>query len=218
MTILELERLRPTELSLDLKREILTNYFRQYARILDREKGYIDAPWVNLEIDPLLQGYAADLVVEHFKDTSIDYVAGIPMCGIPLATAVADRIEKVKLIIPRKGLVRPSNFGKDVVITESSASFTTGEKGVSFVFPSLVRNLVKQGKNHLLLVDDFCALGNTACAITPSLQELGIEISYAVYVSKRFQGGLEKIKKLSVETFSVVTIDKITPENELIVA
>lgn len=212
------ERLRSADLSLDSKREILTSYFRQHARVLDREKGYILAPWVNLKINTVLQGYAADLVVGCFKEVPIDLVAGIPMCGIPLAVAVAQRLEGENLIVPRKGLVYPANFGQDVVITEISASFTTGEKGVSFVFPSLIRSLAEQGNNRLLLVDDFCAKGDTACAIIPSLQELGIEISYATYVSKRFQGGLERIKNLGVEAFSVVTIEEITPDNGLIVA
>lgn len=205
------------EISLGEKREILLSYFRKKATVLNKEKGYIHAPWVNLDIDPCLQGFAADLIVEHFRDIPIDRVAGIPMCGVPLAAVVAERVEGVRNIVPRKGRIYPSNFGKNVVITESTASFTTGEQGVTFVFPSLVGGLVEQGKNRLLLLDDFCAFGDTACAIIPTLKNLGLEVCYAAYVSKSFQGGLEKIRGLGVEAFSVITVENILQDNTLVI-
>jgi len=208
---------RPSsELDIETKRRVLVDYFEKHAEVQNLEKGYIYAPWVNLEIDPVLQGIAADLVASHFKDKRIDIVSGIPQYGVPFSAAIAERIETVKLITSRKGLIYPPIFGNEVIVTDTSVSFTTGEKGFSFVFPSIIRQRVAEGKNHLLLVDDFCAKGDSARAIIPSLQILGIEVSYAVYVAKIFQGGLGKIRQLGVDAYAVINIEALTPDKKII--
>lgn len=205
------------ELDQEGKRQFLIDYFRNHAIVNNLERGYVYAPWVNLEIVLGLQGFAADLVASHFKNKRVDIVSGIPQYGVPFSTAIAERIETAKLITPRKGLIYPPIFGNEVIVTDTSVSFTTGEKGFSFVFPSIIRQRVAEGKNHLLLVDDFCAKGDSACAIIPSLQILGIEVSYAVYVAKIFQGGLEKIRKLGVDAYAVINIEALTPDKKIII-
>lgn len=200
------------EVTLRIHKQLLQDYFKGHTTVRDIEKGYLFAPWVNLEIDPFLLRITAEQIANHFKDDGISHVAGIPTLGGPLGAVVAEQLG-VSLIVPRKGLVYPASFGSEVVVSESTASFTTGEKNV-IVFPSLLRKLDING--HVLLVDDFCALGETGVAIIHALQKLGIKVSYATYVSKDFQGGIDRIQKSGVNAFAAIHVTEIKPNGELI--
>ena len=181
----------------------------QAARVTDFKKGYISAPFVNQLIDPLLQGYAADLIARHAKGLSIDKVVPIPNSGIPLATAVAERL-KLPLAPGRKDNSTPGAWGNPVVIEEQVQSFTTGTIA-SFTF-----NELNQG-DTILLVDDVVAYGDTSTLIIRALEKRGINVAgLAIYFGKHFQPGLARIKKeTGITPLVVVGIERITPKGEI---
>jgi len=180
----------------------LRQKFEREATVTNFEKGYVSAPWINQEIDPNLQETAAQIIAHYFRERGLTKITGIPNCGVPLATAVSQ--EMVLPLAPsRKGKEIPGAWRNPLVVEEEVPSFTTG-KTSTFVF----NNIFPQ--DHLLLVDDFCALGETGINITTALLSQGVEVSYAVYAAKTFQGGFEKIRRLGVDVFYVVGIKEIT--------
>lgn len=170
-------------------------------KIINIKKGYISAPWINQLIDPLLQGFAADLIAEHFSGSDITKIVPIPNMGIPLGTAVAERLE-IPLAPGRKDDHVPGAWRKPYVIKEETPSFTTGALS-SFTF-----NEIGPG-DRILLIDDFCALGATGVAISSRFQRDKMEVRYGVYCAKLFQGGLERIRRLNIDSFYAVGIADI---------
>lgn len=196
-----------TEVTLKQKEELLRQKFIKEATVADYEKGYISAPWVNQLIDPRLQGYAADLIREHFLKEQITKIVPIPTMGYPIGVAVSERLN-IPLSPGRKGNNIPGAWKNPYVIKEETPSFTTGEKS-SFIF-----NEIHPG-DHILLVDDFCALGATGYTIANHFISKGIIVSYAVYCAKMFQGGFERIKNSGVSSFCAIGIEKITSEGAI---
>lgn len=193
---------------LDGPAEEVLERFRRQARVADLERGYIHAPWVNLDIDARLQGQAAGLIAQRFQDRDVSRVVGIPVMGVPLATAVAERMG-LPLVPARKDGSVPAAWSGTVLV-EGVSSFTTGQTA-TFAF----NGAYLSPGDHLLLVDDFCAHGTTGLAIVRAFLERGYRVSLAVYCAKLFQGGLGRIGQLGVETYHVVGIRGLSADGGL---
>lgn len=183
----------------ELKRRTL-----EVVRVTDFEKGYVSIPFINQRIDTRLQGYAAELTAHHYRKSGIeiDAVAGIPSLGVPFGTAVAERLG-VDLIPARKDPQIPGAWKSPIVVSEQVRSFTTT---VDYQFTLNGEEPIES----ILLVDDFCAHGNTALAIGRELQRRGKKIHLAFYCAKLFQPGVERIRtELGVEAFCVIGISEI---------
>lgn len=194
--------------ALSFKETALRRRFGLEGDLTNPEKGYVSIPWVNQEIDPVLQGYAADIISAYFsfKGIKLDKIVGVPNMGIPLATVVSERLN-VPLAPGRKGDRIPGAWNSPILVDETVASFTTGEVS-KFVF-----NGVRRG-DRVLIVDDFIAWGDTLGLIIQSFQRHKVEPYVAVYCAKLFQDGVVNLRNLKVEPFYVLGIEK-NPDNSL---
>lgn len=190
----------PPELEADRQR--LLRRFRRQAHVSDPVRGYIQAPWVNLDIDAAHQRHAARLIAHRFAGQGVSRVVGIPTLGVPLATTVAEELAR-PLVPGRKDDAVPGAWAR-VVEIEEVASFTTG-RVARFTFNA---TFLQPGE-HLLLVDDFCAHGSTGRTIARGFLQAGYHVSFAAYCAKLFQGGLASIAELGIETFYAVGIAAI---------
>lgn len=195
----------------DQKRSLLKQLFLHSAFVKDAEKGYVVVENFNLAIDPDVLELAsrcwADLYGEH-KD--IDAVVGLPDAGARLAPLLAEKIH-AKTILPSKRVPHPPGAWKDIV-SYSNSSFTTNQdEVVSHI--GFVRSGMK-----VLLVDDVVAHGNTAVAAIHALQKAGvIVVGIAVLFDKTWQKGRERIEKeTGVKVSSLISLEQITPEGEIV--
>lgn len=192
----------------------LEQEFLQAARVLDPVKGYISVPSFNLRMKPGVLTHAAQLIAHHFAKAQVTAVHGIPHSGNYLATAVAMALgETVRLHASRKDQNIPTSW-KDVYRQEVR-SFTTSSGGVD-VFGGISLSFVKKG-DSVLLVDDVCARGDTGYTLIKGLLERGIKVAgFAVLFDKVFQGGLERIGELGVETFSCVRVKELGKNDKVV--
>ncbi len=198
--LISLEMLRAEE-------NCLRRKFEEEALVTDFEKGYISAPWVNQEIDPDLQRIAARNIAHYFAN-GITRVAGIPNCGVPLATTVAQEMG-ILLAPSRKGSKVPGAWRNPLIVGEETPSFTTGEVS-TFAF-----NSINPGDN-LLLVDDFIAKGDTGINIIEILRKKEVRVSFAVYAAKTFQPGWQRIKDMGIDAFYVVGIKAMKEDKHVV--
>jgi adenine/guanine phosphoribosyltransferase-like PRPP-binding protein len=190
----------------------LRERFLRDAHVRDPEKGYVSAPSVNQEIDPVSQALAADLIAENTRrmGVQLDAVIGIPASGNALAAVVADRLKGgPSLILARKmppGLKEPDVPGswKDSVsIVRNVPSFTSGT-------PSDMAFNRLRGKRSVLVVEDVIATGSALESLAEEFRNLGVEEIYAAtYLAKLFQGGVDRVRKLGIEPFCAIGIDSL---------
>lgn len=183
----------------------LREQFLQEANVTNHEKGYVSVPSVNQRIDIEMQGWAADMIVNHYLQTGSTFnaVVGIPNSGISLATSIAERL-RLPLAPGRKGKDGPGAWNMQIKVTESVPSFTTGEAS-QFVF-----NGIQKG-DKVLAIEDVIARGDTLGLIVEAFRKQGIELCVGAYFSKLFQGGVVKLETMGVEVFSVIEIEKLYP-------
>lgn len=201
------ERFSPLEIALIQR---VRQAFLVEAVVSDVEKGFISAPSTNQLRNPELQLCVARIIAAKFGGFKIDKIFGIPISGIPLATATAALIPGAKEIPTRKGVDTPNSWKK--VFTAEVESFTTEVKS------SIKYSCVEPG-DKILVVDDVCAYGNTAVEVIKSLfnDAQSEVVGFGVWWDKIFQGGLERIEKeFGIKTFSVVRVKEIRPSGKII--
>ncbi len=185
----------------------LKSEFLRDAKVLDPDRGYISVSSFNLRMKAGVLRAAAKVIAHEFQNEKVDIVHGIPHSGNYLATAVALELgDNVRLHSSRKDQNIPTTW-KDVY-REEIRSFTTSGDFLT-VFSGINLSFVQKG-DHVLLLDDVCATGETGYHIVSGLQKRGVNVvGYAVLFDKIFQGGLDYVATLGVKTFSCVRVEKI---------
>jgi adenine/guanine phosphoribosyltransferase-like PRPP-binding protein len=199
------------------KEILLLEAFQREAQVIkDPRDGYISVPFVNQLIDPVLQGYAADIIKYHAETQGIDFnkVVQIPTSGNSLASIVSDRTRK-PLVLGRKADTTPGSWVDPIKVDQKIISFTTKSDSV-FLFNGLD---LTDGES-VYFIDDVVAYGKTTIPIIREFQKAGIRVAgIATYFAKLFQGGIERIKEeTSVETFAVIEIEEVTVDRRVIFA
>lgn len=205
---------RTREETITFSEAYLRDSFLRHAEVIDYRRGYVSVPFVNQEIDPELQGYAADLIAYHYQKEEIrfDKVVGIPSSGIPLAAFLSERMS-IPLCPGRKGVVYPGSWKHLLQVEEKALSFTTREAS-SFVF-----NGVAPG-DRVLLVDDVVAMGDTGVLLINSFRQHGVrEIGLALYFAKLFQPGIQRLwEEGGVAPFYAVGIEAVREDGGVVLA
>ncbi len=187
--------------------DFLKKQFVTGLHVVDSQKGYLSVPSFNLRIDPCVLLAGARLIAHEFAGEPIDAVHGIPHSGNYLATAVATTLgERVRLHASRKDQTIPATWKE--IYRREVRSYTTSMDGVD-VFSGINLSFVRKG-DHILLIDDVCARGETGATLIQGLQERGVHVAgFAVLFDKVWQGGLTRIEKLGVHVFSCVRVQSI---------
>jgi len=189
----------------------LKQKFLQSAFVKDAAKGYISVKSFNLAIDPDVLEFASRCWAEHYHhDTNIDAIVGLPDAGSRLVSVVGEMLRVDSILPSKRTTVVPGSW--EDVVSYSNKSFTMGQDDILSHI-----GFVKKGM-RILLVDDVIAHGNTAMAAIKALQEAGVEIvGLCVLFDKAWQGGVRQIQeKTGVEAFSLINIQEITPQGEII--
>ncbi len=185
----------------------LREEFLREAKVIDAERGYISVSSFNLRMKPSVLAAASRLIVSHFQKDHIDCIHGIPHSGNYLATAVTLAFgNRVRIHSSRKDQNIPASW-KDIY-REEIRSYTTSNSGLT-VFSGINLSFVQPG-DHVLLIDDVCATGETGYRIIEGLRERKVNVvGFAVLFDKMFQGGLDHVASLGVKVFSCVRVVEI---------
>ena len=190
------------------QRDFLKKTFLTDAKVFDQERGYLSTPSFNLRISAAVLKSAAELIASEFHTQNIQIVHGVPHSGNYIATAVALELGgEVKIHASRKDHTVPATWKE--VMRKEVRSFTSSFGGMD-MYAGLNFSFVRKG-DRVLVVDDVCARGETGSVIIEGLQERGVIVEgFAVLYDKIWQGGLEKISKLGIKTFSCVRVKSIS--------
>ncbi|PJC28084.1 hypothetical protein CO054_02035 [Candidatus Shapirobacteria bacterium CG_4_9_14_0_2_um_filter_39_11] len=213
---MERVEIRTKSQEIEIQLQALKEKFEREAKIKNKEISFISCPWVNQKIEQVWQDIAAKSIVSKFipkLPNKITKIAGIPELGRELASAVAHYLPEALLIPTRKMAAGIPGTWDNILLVEDVPSFTTTRRS-TLAFP-----FVEKG-DVFLLVDDFCAYGNTALAVEREFQKKKVEVYFAFYVAKLFpeldQIGIQKLSEKGVRSFAVVTLTEMTEDGRVI--
>jgi len=158
--------------------------------------GYPKPGIVFRDITTLLQdpvGFRVTIegLVQRFKGSRIDKVAGIEARGFILGGAVAHQLDAGFIPVRKKGKLPWQTIGQDYEL----------EYGVDRI--EIHTDAILEGE-HILLVDDLIATGGTAAAAIELVRQTGGKIVGAAFVIDLPElGGRAKIEKMGVEVTSL---------------
>jgi adenine phosphoribosyltransferase len=158
--------------------------------------GYPKPGIVFRDITTLLQdpvGFRVTIegLVQRFKGSRIDKVAGIEARGFILGGAVAHQLDAGFIPVRKKGKLPWRTIGQDYEL----------EYGVDRI--EIHTDAILEGE-HILLVDDLIATGGTAAAAIELVRQTGGKIVGAAFVIDLPElGGRAKIEKMGVEVTSL---------------
>ncbi len=141
---------------------------------------YIDLRHINSHPELLKQ--TADLLVEKLKHLDFDYISGIPYTALPVATLVADKLQK-PLIYARK---EEKAYGtKNPIIGQY-------EKGKS-----------------CLIIDDLITTGESIIETAEKFQAAGLQTTDFAVIIDRSKNAVELIKQQGFNLHSLIDLDQM---------
>ncbi len=141
---------------------------------------YIDLRHIISE--PALLKQTADLIVEKVKHLDFDYVSGIPYTALPIATLVADRLQK-PLIYARKE-----------------------EKAYGTKNPIIGR--YEKGKS-CLIIDDLITTGESIVETAEKFQAAGLKTTDFAVIIDRSKNASELMKQQGFNLHSLIDLDQM---------
>jgi len=136
-----------------------------------------------------------DRLCDHFRDHTVDIVAGIEARGFILGGAVAHQLSVGFVPVRKKGKLPWKTMGEDYEL----------EYGTDRV--EIHEDAVRKGEN-VIIVDDLIATGGTAFAALKLLERAGSRVVGCCFViDLPALGGADKIRALGKEVTTLVTFE-----------
>lgn len=173
---------------------------QEILKIKDKIRTIPDFPKKGIlfrDITPLLQDKEslkrfADIFYERYKDTKIDIIAGIESRGFILAGILSQRLNTGVILIRK-----PGKLPYETIKQEYSLEYGTDSI-------EMHKDSIKLGQK-VLLVDDLIATGGTILASCNLIKKLGGQIvDCALIIELEELGGVEKLKKEGIPSFTIV--------------
>ena len=133
------------------------------------------------ESDPVLLGAIID-ELEKLLPKEFDRLAGLELGGIPLSTGLSLKIGKPSLYIRKQ----PKTYGTC----------------------NLVEGGFQEG-DTVVVVEDVATTAGQIRESTLQIREIGLQVSHAICVIDRQQGGSESLREIGCSLRSVFTLDEV---------
>ncbi|MCP5086532.1 MAG: adenine phosphoribosyltransferase [Rhodobacteraceae bacterium] len=138
---------------------------------------------------------AIDLLVEAFRGTRIDKVAGLEARGFILGGAVAHHLDVGFVAVRKKGKLPGNTIAEDYDLEYGTATMEIHEDAI-------------EPGERVLIVDDLVATGGTAAASIRLIERLGGEVVHAAFVIDLPDlGGARVIENLGVPILSLCAFE-----------
>ena len=139
--------------------------------------------------------YISNEFSNRFKDSQIDFVAGIESRGFVVATALALQLHKGMIMIRKAGKLPGNTIKKSYEI----------EYGSSVM--EIQKNALRDNQS-ILIADDLIATGGTATSAACLAEELGGKVAgFAFVIELTSLEGAKKLRALGYQVHSLVVYD-----------
>ena len=179
-----------------LKKKILTE-----GNAIGTEIVKVDG-FLNHQIDVRFLEEIGEEFRRRFADVQVDKILTVEASGIAIACMTAPKFGYPTVVFAKKAA--PSTMNEGFYEAEAK-SFTKGT--VSKL--KVGEKFINEGEKVLIL-DDFMASGEAACALTEIAREADAEIvGIGAVIEKGFQGGSDRLRSMGYRVESLAVIEKI---------
>jgi len=160
--------------------------------------------FINHQVDPaLMQAIGADFA-DHFADQGITKVVTVESSGIAPALMTALSLG-VPMVILKKS---PSRILNDNLYQTVVTSYTKGNS-----YELTLSQKYMSDNDHVLIIDDFLANGETATGAIRLLRKAHATIAgIGVLVEKTFQPGRAKLEEQGFHVYAQVRVAKLAKD------
>ncbi|XP_035995468.1 uridine 5'-monophosphate synthase [Fundulus heteroclitus] len=133
---------------------------------------------------PVLMNEVSSLMYQRAQDEKLmfDLVCGVPYTALPLATIICSRNE-LPMVIKRK---EAKDYGTKKMV---EGSFSEGDK--------------------CLIIEDTVTSGSSILETAEVLQKEGLEVTDAIVLMDRMQGGMEMLKSQGIRLLPIISMFKL---------
>lgn len=156
---------------------------------------------MNHQVDPVLLQEIAKEFARLFADVRIDKILTVEASGIAIATALASQL-KVPFVFAKK--TQSKNLDGEIY-TAPVHSYT---KDITYTL-MVAKRFITPGE-HVLLIDDFLAMGSALGALLQIVEQAGAKcVGAGIVIEKGFQPGGEQLRSAGVNVRSLAIIDSM---------
>ncbi len=157
--------------------------------------------FLNHQIDVGILAAIGEAFYEQYKDRNITKILTIEASGIAIACAVANHFE-VPVVFAKKS--KSLNLGDDVYVSRVS-SYTYGKE-----YDATVARNYLSSDDHVLIVDDFIAIGNAMKGLIEICDQAGAKVEgIGICIEKGFQNGGDDLRQMGYDVTSLAIIDEM---------
>lgn len=140
-------------------------------------------------------------IARLYEGCGVDKILTIESSGIAVAAAAANYMN-VPVVFAKKN--KSSNIS-DNLYSSLTHSFTHGNDYTAVVSKDFINE-----NNHILIVDDFLALGSAVHSLKNIVMQSGASlVGCAIVIEKGFQGGGDKLRSEGIRVESLAIIDSM---------
>ena len=172
---------------------------------IDLGKGILKVDgFINHQVDPLLMMEAGRELASRFAGAGATKVLTAEISGIAPALTTA-LVLGLPLVYARKS--KPVTMTEPVYV-EAAPSHTKGVAVFLMVSPEFLGP-----EDHVLIIDDFLASGQTIGALVRLVRHAGAHlVGIGALIEKRFEGGRGQLEALGVPLHALVEITSMSAE------
>ena len=146
---------------------------------------------------------------ERFADKNINKILTIEASGIAIAAIVATVFDNCPVVFAKK----TESLNVDGPIYSSKVTSFTKKR----VYDVYVSQKYLTPEDHVLIVDDFLAIGSALNGLIDIVKQSGATIEgLGIAIEKGFQGGGDKLREQGFHLESLSIVDKLDAENGII--
>jgi xanthine phosphoribosyltransferase len=176
--------------------DLLKNYIKEHGKVLPNNVLKVDS-FLNHQVDPQLMMEMGKELAGLFREEPITKVLTIESSGIAVALVVALEL-KCPLLFARK----KKSVTMDDVYAERVPSFTKG-----IVTDITVSKTFLTAEDHVLVIDDFIANGDTSRGLLKIIERAGASLAgFGIVIEKSFQAGGRTLRDRGIRVESLAKI------------
>lgn len=165
--------------------------------------------FLNHQMDISLFQEMADEWKKHFFGKKINKILTIEASGIAIAAIVATAFDNCPVVFAKK----TESLNVDGAVYSSKVTSFTKKR----TYDVFVSQKYLNPDDHVLIVDDFLAMGNALNGLIDIVEQSGATVEgLGIAIEKGFQGGGDSLREKGYDLSSLAIVDKLDAESGII--
>ncbi len=165
--------------------------------------------FLNHQMDISLFQEMASEWKKHFSGKKINKILTIEASGIAIAAIVATAFDNCPVVFAKK----TESLNVDGAVYSSKVTSFTKKR----TYDVFVSQKYLNPDDHVLIVDDFLAVGNALNGLIDIVEQSGATVEgLGIAIEKGFQGGGDALREKGYDLSSLAIVDKLDAENGII--